>query len=57
MLYGLFLGLQGDVESGGGVFDVIIVDVGDSRRVERGGEFDLRYHIGSVLGARGIGCK
>lgn len=55
MLYGLFLGLQGDVESGGGVFDVIIVDVGDFPRVVRGGEFDLRYHM--VCGFRRAGYR
>lgn len=35
--------------------DVIIVDVGDFRRVERGGEFDLRYHM--VCGFRRAGYR
>ena len=39
------------------MFDVIIVDCRDFPGVERGCEVDLRYHMGSVLGLRGIGCK
>lgn len=35
--------------------DVIIVDAGDFRRVERGGEFDLRYHM--VCGFRRAGYR
>lgn len=35
--------------------DVIIVDVGDFCRVERGGEFDLRYHM--VCGFRRAGYR
>ena len=39
------------------MFDVMIVDVGDFPCVGRGCEVDLRYHMGSVLGLQGIGCK